>query len=202
MPEPAIDPTPRELILGFAAKHGLTMESTFVPYSKSRNAKAGDDGKPWPSLNWRVRLMKAGAVILETDYSAGSGHAPAAKLKAGSYIFRTAPYSESRTRADLIAWEIENGKPGRFWGLSDGIAPIHKAEPIRPDFADVLYSLASDSEVLDAGGFAAWASEIGLDTDSRKAEATYRACLEIALKLRSALGDTALVELREAARDF
>jgi hypothetical protein len=59
-----------------------------------------------------------------------------------------------------------------------------------------------DSEVIDHPNFESWASEIGYDADSRKAESIYRACLEIALKLRSALGDRGLKELREACQDY
>lgn len=44
--------------------------------------------------------------------------------------------------------------------------------------------------------------ELGYDPDSRKAEAIYKACLEIALKLRNALGEDGLAKLREAAQDY
>ena len=43
---------------------------------------------------------------------------------------------------------------------------------------------------------------LGYDPDSRKAEGIYRACLELALKLRNGLGEKLLAELREAVADY
>jgi hypothetical protein len=206
MADTETEPTPRERILAFMAAHRLTVESEFVPYSQSRNAKPrpGSDGKPWPSLNWKVRVMvqaqaQPGAAreLVATDYSAGIGHAPAMKSSAA----KRGPYSEKRNRDELAAWEIENGYPGA-WGSMQAPHRAPRAKPIEPDPCDVLYSLASDSDVLDAGGFEEWAREFGYDTDSRSAEAIYRACLEIALKLRVGLGDDGLRALRDACRDF
>lgn len=63
-------------------------------------------------------------------------------------------------------------------------------------------SLVSDADVLDCSTFEEWADNLGYDKDSRKAEATYRECLALALKLRNGLGEAALAELREAAQDY
>jgi hypothetical protein len=188
---------------------GLTMTATFVPFSQSRNAKPADsmlassspqglETKPWSSLNWRVTLHLDGRAILETDYSQGEGHAPAYKLKTDG-----TRYGES-LKAKAIAAEIETGRVHLFGEgvmYRDGIRDTRK--PIDPPpLADVLYSLASDASVLDAGGFEAWAEDLGYSTDSRKAEASYRACLEIALKLRAAIGEEGLTALREASEGY
>lgn len=56
-----------------------------------------------------------------------------------------------------------------------------------PTAADVLSSL-----LLDASGpeeFADWCGDFGYDTDSRRAERTFKACQVIARKLRRFLGD-------------
>jgi hypothetical protein len=198
MTEAATEPTPRDLILAWADQHGVTMTAAFVPYSQSRSAKALPDGKPWRSFNWRVTLARAGRVFLETDYSAGSGHAPA--QKAGRAILMHSGYSEGVAREMLTEWEIEHGFPG-IW-FSACIHRQSRAAPIMPDLADVLYSLSSDASVIDYGGFEQWASEFGYDTDSRKAEGIYRACLECALKMRNALGEAGLEALAAAAQDF
>jgi hypothetical protein len=213
MSEPQAELTPREKILAWMAAHGVTVESTFVPYSQSRHAKAGGiggEGKPWPSLNWSVRIMAPGPAdrfgarapreVVATDYSAGSDHAPASKADKAK-IARAASFygrSDSVTRADMIAWELENGRAvaSAFGGGFSG------RDAIKPDPCDVLHSLARDSDVIDAGGFEEWARDLGYDTDSRKAESIYRACLEIALKLRAGLGEQALADLREACVDY
>lgn len=44
-----------------------------------------------------------------------------------------------------------------------------------PTCADVLGCLASDCQGFSSYSFEDWASELGMDTDSRKAEKTYKA---------------------------
>lgn len=165
--------TPAERIDAVSADLGISMTTEFVPWSQSRNK-----GEKSPSLNWNVTLQRNGHPFLTTDYMAGSGHAP-------SYKPRT-----TLEENDAIIWECENGRHS------------FTKRPLKPDLRDVLYSLASDASVLDCSGFEDWASDLGYDTDSRKAEAIYRACLEIALKLRNTLGEDGLARLREATQDY
>lgn len=163
---------------------GLTVESVFVPLSQSRNK-----GEKSPTLNWRVTVKKDGRPILETDYSAGCAHCPS--YEQGNY---------NANRAAAVAWECENG---RKVAAINALRHFHgTGKPLEPDAIDVLASLAMDSDVLDAGGFEDWAGDFGYDTDSRKAEAIYRVCLEIALKLRAALGDAGLQSLRNAFEGY
>ena len=49
--------------------------------------------------------------------------------------------------------------------------------PVKPKFKQFLYSLVSDSYTSEVS-FDDWCSEMGLDTDSRKALETYLACQE------------------------
>lgn len=185
--------TPREAILRVAKELGLSMESHFVPFSQSRNK-----GDKTPSLNWQITLFKGdgtvagGRAILTTDYMAGSAHCPSYKQKhlSGTYL-----------RDKAVAWECEHGQPARVFA-ENHIGKLPGAKPIKPDFPDVLYALVSDASVLDSGSFEDWASEYGYDTDSRKAEGTYRACLEIALKLRNGIGEAGLADLQTAAQDY
>lgn len=59
-----------------------------------------------------------------------------------------------------------------------------------PELAEVLSCLFLDASGYDnANGFEDWCSEYGYDTDSRKAERTYRAVERQAKQLRSILGD-------------
>ena len=169
---------------------GLTVESVFVPFSQSRNK-----GEKLPSLNWRITVKKDGRDVLTTDYSAGCAHAPS--YKQSGFGRRTLA---DQARDDQVAWECENG---RKFGQFDSVnRPATRPAELQPDTVDVLYSLAMDSDVLDAGGFESWAADLGYDTDSRKAEGIYRACLDIALKLRSALGDDGLRRLRDSFQDY
>ena len=74
--------------------------------------------------------------------------------------------------------------------FSMGVA--HTKEPTA---IDVLSCLASDSAGIDFHCFEEWSRNYGYDTDSRKAERTYRACEKAAANLRRFLGDEAYNEL-------
>jgi hypothetical protein len=164
----------------------LEYVAEFVPQSQSRNRDEKD-----PSLNWKVKITRGGQT-LETDYTQGVGHLPGYNFG----LSKKYDYREHVTQAaEKGVWSasLANQTNGLLWGAKK-LAP--------PPLADVLYSLASDADVLDHPTFESWASDFGYDADSRKAEATYRACLEIALKLRAMIGDAKLADLREAFQDY
>lgn len=171
---------------------GLTVESVFVPFSQSRNK-----AEKHRSLNWRVTVKRNGRDVLTTDYSAGIGHCPGHKKPVSPYWNRPA-----RMWQDAICeFETESGfrsRPFTTWG---GFS-ADKSKPILPNPLDVLHSLNSDADVLNYPTFEDWAGDFGYDADSRSAEATYRACLEIALKLRAALGDDGMTRLTEIFQDY
>lgn len=200
---PQPDLTPAERIDAFAAAYGLTMAAEFVPYSVAKMRPGWDtsDGTPWRGLTWKVQILRDGREILATDYSAGTAHCPGYRAS-GAALAVSGIFPEKRARAALIDWEIENGKAGRYSHGWSGPVSAKPPRPILPELRDVLHSLAIEASVLDAGGFEDWAADFGYDTDSRKAEATYRACLEIALKLRASLGDDGLTALRDACTDY
>lgn len=173
---------------------GLSIRAEFVPHSRSRYASEA------PCLNWLVTVVASGRDILTTDYMQGSGHTPASKSKKKA----VGPYMQ-RLKNNAIAAECETGAQHDFGeGFMfnrDGVRKLAARVP-EPSAADVLYCLATDADVLNYSGFDQWAGEFGMDTDSRKAEATYRACLEIALQLRNGIGDDALRALSIAAGDY
>ncbi len=166
-------------------KHGLTVESVFVPWSRSRNA-----GEKNPSLNWSVTLVHNGQKVLTTDYSAGCGHAPSYKQS-----FKRDYLNESK-----VLRECETGLKSQYAPLSDTVIS-NRSKPILPDPRDVIYSLLMDSEVLDYDGFESWADSFGYDQDSRRAEKMYQACMKIALQMNR-LGSSVIEELREAYQDY
>lgn len=161
---------------------GLTMTVQFVPWSQSRNK--GEDRR---SLNWKVTLLRNGREILTTDYMAGIAHCPSYKQSDRSVM-----------RSELVEWECEHGKRA----VEGSIGIWGRGPALEPKIEDVVWSLVSEADVLEYPTFESWASEYGYDADSRKAEKIYRACLETALKLRAALGDDGLRQLREAAQDY
>lgn len=183
---------------------GLTVAAEFVPLSQSRNAdKIGKTHGGLPSrdplagltLNWRVTLRCGDRDILIADYSAGCGHCPSYR--------QTPPQVRVHEQvAQLVRLECEHGKPAKWSGGMDRAYVPEGGPFIMPDQLDVMHSLLLDAEVLDYPGFEDWAKSLGYDPDSRKAEAIYRECLEIALKLRSGIGDAAIERLQAAFQDY
>lgn len=183
------------LLVGIAERIGLTMQADFVPFSRSRNANADSgfgDGKPWRSLNWKVKLQRNGRDVVATDYGQGVAYAPANKRDWGRP-------ANSHLKARAVDLETESGMIASTGFGSQG-EPYATRKPIpAPSIGDVLASLASDSAVLDEAGFEDWADSLGYDTDSRKAESIYRECLANGLALKAAIGGHALTELCLAA---
>lgn len=163
---------------------GLTVESVFVPFSQSRNKD-----NEYKSLNWQVTLKRKGLTVITTDYSAGEGHCPANAL---TWFSPSEKAKALSSECELGKVQLQNDKH-RLWG---------QGKAIKPDTVDVIYSLFMDSDVLEHSSFEDWANTFGYETDSRKAEATYRDCLAIALKLKAAISETGLEQLREAFQDY
>lgn len=167
----------------------LRIETRFVPYSQSRNYE-----KKWQSLNWKVDVFVGKRKIFEgTDYTQGIGHTPAYKKK----------FSHTYLRDNAAYQEIESGchaKPG--W--SDGsFYPDRKRKIEPPSLEEVMASLVMDGfDAMNHPNVESWAPDYGYDPDSRTAEKIYKECLQIGLTLRSALGDEAFRELREAYYDY
>jgi hypothetical protein len=82
-------------------------------------------------------------------------------------------------------WRVTLGYQGRTYSLDFWQGTGIKDEP---DAAGVLECLLSDASSADQD-FEGWCSDLGENTDSRKAHATWRACQRIALRLRRLLGD-------------
>ncbi len=164
----------------------LTTSAVFVPLSQSRNKD-----QKHKTLNWRVTVRRNDKEVLTTDYSQGIGHIPNwQKLER---------YEKTIDGAAHVKAAIEEGL---YNPSGMGYGRIGAKKIPAPKTADILYSLTLDASVLDHPTFESWAGDFGMDPDSRKGEATYRACLELALKLRAAVGDEGLQELQTAFQDY
>ena len=151
--------------------------ATFVPQSMSRNTADKN-----LSLNWLVSFGN-----IQTDYMQGIGHMP-------GYVHNFG--RQTIDERDREKYAAEKGKTYRRHG---NILPIGLKSIPEPGLVDVLYSLVMDSDVINYDCFEDWADCIGYDSDSRKAEEIYNACMKIALKLRKLIN---LEEAQEAFQDF
>lgn len=163
---------------------GLTMTAEFVPFSQRKiDWQEGSRDVNRMTINWTCTISRNDREIMTIPFAQGNGHLPNANNKP--------------LPPDSIRYACENGKVPAHGEHFKRFVPI---PPPKPE--DVLHCLISDADAIDHPTFESWASDLGYDTDSRKAEATYRACLETALKLRAALGEDGLAKLREAFQDY
>ncbi len=180
---------------------GLEYSAQFVPQSLSRNA-----GEKQPSLNWRVTIARTrnlservnSRAVIATDYMQGIAHVPHYRHAFGSITMAEADYRRAQHAA------AETGKapgvPYSKWRAHSVWDMWSKPVP-PPTLADVLNSL-----LLDASGteesFEDWCSNYGCDTDSRKAETTYRACCDTARQLRQMFTSTERATLETLFTDY
>lgn len=158
----------------YVASLGLTYTAHFVPWKQSRNAEND------PCLNWHI-IITDGKTTLSTDYMQGIGFLPGFNHSDRTVWYRGQYVEACQTRK----WA---GKQGRL--------PRKVAEP---SLTDVLYALVMDAGALDYACFEDWASDSDYDPDSRKAKKTYRACMDIALKLQHLIN---IAEAQEAFQDY
>ncbi|MFN7882983.1 MAG: hypothetical protein ACK5PF_08230 [bacterium] len=180
----------REFILTAMA---ITLDAVFVPFSQSRSK-----GEKQPSLNWRVTLKKDGREVIATDYMQGCAHCPA---YSSPTMFKSGKLDEYTTKKRIAA-ECETGRATSSGDHCTSTFSNNGAKIKPPSVVDVLHSLLQDGRAIDSRDFADWCADYGYDTDSRKAEENYRACLGIGLKLRGTFGDKTMRELYELFEDM
>lgn len=176
-------------IQAFIAREGLTMTVA----AATSNPNMFDPPSPGACF-WTCTITSKARGSLIVPFSCGA-----------AYRVWNSGFRARVDRDQLPFIYTEGAKPGArvrppyfrmpkdYWKI---IEPL--TSPIPPDLATVLDCLASDSSSYDnARDFDDWANDFGLDTDSRKAEATYRVCGEQAKRLRHLLGDEAYRELLE-----
>lgn len=71
-----------------------------------------------------------------------------------------------------------------------------------PQLPDVFNCLLMDSDSVEGNDFESWADDMGLDTDSRKAEKAFNACQKILLDLRRLFTAGELEELSGLFCDY
>ncbi len=161
-----------------AANLGLTLTAT--------NGRGHyDETQNWTSIRFDCTLTRNGREVWSGPYHLGVGH-----LKSLATVERAngrLPRNAAPTQAQLAA-----------------LTRYAAAERLQPSLADVLHSLLSDGAAFfDGLTFEEWASEYGYDTDtdSRKAEKTFRECDAIGRKLARAFKPDELEALRNAAAE-
>ena len=119
----------------------------------------------WDHDEWSIILSYKGRTMF-TSYSTGLGH-----RKMSSGVKKTNDmYSGPKGNVRIIE-----------------AALVGYTVPVKPDIADVVYSLMMDASFAQYT-FDEWCSELGHNTDSRAALDTYLQCQENYTKLKNLLG--------------
>lgn len=175
----------------FIEKHGLSM--TAEPRNNNPNMDSNTEMDHW-LCGLRRPGMTAPKDAFWVPFSQGIGHRrwkvnPSRVLDWTDHDRKRFGYKPGGPVSHLFLSQRT------LWAEQVAAALI---EPAPPRLADVLDCLASDANGYDnSRNFEDWASDYGYDTDSRKAEATYRIVAEQAKGLRYFLGDNAYRELIE-----
>jgi hypothetical protein len=100
------------------------------------------------------------------------------------YLWRVTLLYKGRSFKTEFKCGIGHRAPDKWY---NGVKYPGKPKP--PDAADVLSCLCLDATSADRVTFEDWCSDFGYDTDSRKAEKIYLACVETNAKLHAFLGE-------------
>lgn len=125
-------------------------------------------------VQWSAIKFRTDSLLEEKD-NANKYHFQISFIKDGSGF--SYEFSQAwRKAVDLIMW-----RPRSIHNVRHKQRVID-AENCVPDLWAALSCLESDCSVQNYSCFEEWAEDLGLDTDSRKAERTYNFCHDIARK--------------------
>lgn len=164
-----------QTIQQFLTKYPVTIELTEVPENPSME-KSKDE-----MINYYVTLAFEGR-MMSLYFSTGLGWV---ETRTGQSAQGVTYRKRDKTFLVRSGNTLYDGNDGRMFG---------KYRIRKPKVEDVLNCLASDASGIDQS-FEDWASELGYDTDSRKAEQIYQTCQKQARELRQLLGVTVFEEL-------
>lgn len=165
------------------ADDGYSIEAVFIPWTSSRGYAPEKKKVTQRSLNWNITLKRHGKPIVTALYSAGIAHCP-------SYPKSSSYGGLSVDAAKAIEYETQSGYR---YGTR---------EKILPKLYDVVASLLLDARVSEYPDFESWADDMGLDTDSRSAERSYRECRRIAEQFTARVGLEEMARLREIVGEW
>lgn len=167
----------------FIAEHGITMTARRT--ALNRNMEGSEKMDNWLcTLRLRANKM-TGKATMRVPFSMGTGNRkqPSEPMTYEQWLRINDPNPTPRTPAS------EANLRGNYRAYLE-----RRAEPVKPDAADVLSCLASDAATGDQD-FTQWCNDLGYDYDSRKAFRTYRIVKRQTAKLRAFLGAAAFEQI-------
>lgn len=157
----------------------------------------------WPCIEYVCELLNSRrAVIWRGEYRLGVGHVDCKQTLPGM----GSGHAYGLLESVLDAWR--RGKtlrksPDVMQAQADLAARFATRQKVTPKLDDVCHSLLMDGATFfDGERFEDWCANYGYDTDSRKAEATFRTCDDIGRALSRSLSRDELTGLREWAGNY
>lgn len=153
----------------------------------------------WECIQFHCQLMRDGKPFWTGEYSMGLGHV---KLSSISMI---SGFTSDEANLFETLKRKPNAKmlPGYEHVKLSLYTKLSFRQKLTPTLRDVVHSLLLDGEASFSGeSFEDWCSTFGYDTDSRKAEETWRACVKTGSDMRKALSMDEIRELQEAFSDY
>lgn len=161
------------------------LQNCSVTYRATHIGQTTRDEK-WECDEWRIQFSTTRGelqIVHKFEYFTGLGH----RKPDDSLMAKQSAFSLRKVNKRMLAW-----------------ADHYKRFPdkvVAPHPADVLYSIIMDSSAVGQS-FESWCGDMGMDTDSRKAYATYEACQQNADKLARVFDHTARTAISEALQDY
>lgn len=177
----------REEATALLAELGITCEIS---------APLGHVQDGWPCIGYSLRFSR-GPVSVLLEYKLGVGHVNPPYMDRHPTEGIQPPWISALSRDEQnLLWHWQR-KPGAQFTNKDVLASVAAKLAIRqkvqPLPAEVLATYCRDAQSRDQS-FEDWASDLGHDADSRKAESIYRACCDGWQKVIRLLGKAQVVE--------
>jgi hypothetical protein len=163
------------------------------------------DGDNWPHIAYAVTLTRNGKAVWTGPYKLGIGNVQPFK----------AHDAKNRTLAMRCRFSSDEESMCNMWAMKPHANFVNKAlqasvaaklalvQKVTPKLEDVIHSLLMDGSAhFDSQTFEDWCGCLGYDTDSRKAESTFRECEAIGKAIARAFSRDELDSLREAFQDY
>lgn len=152
----------------------------------------------WTRITYTVALEKDAREVWRGEYHLGVGHVDP-KRAGDPWSFRKDRHLTLQEQSMLHQWQRNPGV--RFRDPENHAilaAKLAKQQRVQPSLEDVCCSLMLDGQpYFDGETFEEWAEGLGYDTDSRRAEKIYNACMETGRALQANLDHETLNGLRE-----
>ena len=191
----------------YISEKGIEIKFRQIPASMADNVWLCEEHSKMSQAHWHVEVWHERKVF-QFQYHEGEGRFLTQQFGRAKFDeaqarawFRKKVLDEARGEISPVPFRaqtiVSKIRKDRVKINSRGLAVLFP-----PKAADVFYAICRDYEARDYQSFEDWANAYGYDTDSRRAERTYNACLGIAQQMHRVLGHEIVATLTELTNDL